>query len=61
MNWMMSNVVAFTDAKENIFPRKEQPQNKIDGPVAAIMALGEWLTGEADSGYIYEDRDLLVL
>ena len=62
MNWMMSNVVAHLDAKENIFPRKEQPQNKIDGPVAAIMAMGEWLTGEHESGYIYDDgRDLLVL
>ncbi|GAB3738193.1 terminase large subunit [Hymenobacter agri] len=61
MNWMMSNVVAHLDAKENIFPRKEQPQNKIDGPVAAIMAVGEWLTGEADDEYIYQGRDLLVL
>jgi phage terminase large subunit-like protein len=61
MAWMMSNVVAHTDAKENIFPRKEMPRNKIDGPVAAIMALGEWLTGEVDSGTIYDGRDLLVL
>ena len=39
MAWMMSNVVAHTDAKENIYPRKEFPENKIDGPVALIMAL----------------------
>jgi len=38
--WMMSNVVARVDAKENIFPRKEFDKNKIDGPVSAIMALG---------------------
>jgi len=38
--WQFSNVVAHVDAKENIFPRKEQPQNKIDAAVAAIMALG---------------------
>jgi phage terminase large subunit-like protein len=59
MNWMMSNVVAHTDAKENIFPRKEQPQNKIDGPVAAIMALGEWLTGAGPETSVYESRGLL--
>ncbi|MBH8569367.1 terminase large subunit [Microvirga sp. STS02] len=59
MNWMMSNVVAHLDAKENIFPRKEQPQNKIDGPVAAIMAVGEWLTGEVAAEYI--DRGIIVL
>ena len=40
MTWMISNVVCHTDVKDNIFPRKELPQNKIDGVVAAIMALG---------------------
>jgi len=39
MTWMMSNVVAHYDAKDNIYPRKERPENKIDGPVALIMAL----------------------
>ena len=40
MTWMMSNVVARLDAKDNIFPRKERYENKIDGPVALILALG---------------------
>ena len=40
MTWMISNVVAHTDAKDNIYPRKEFPENKIDGVVAMIMALG---------------------
>lgn len=39
-NWMASNVVAKEDAKENIFPRKETPENKIDGIVAALFAMG---------------------
>jgi phage terminase large subunit-like protein len=39
MTWMMGNVVAKEDAKENIFPRKDAARNKIDGPVAAIFAL----------------------
>lgn len=55
MTWMMSNVVAHTDAKENIYPRKEQPQNKIDGPVAAIMALGEIITTEQEGGSVYDE------
>lgn len=38
--WMMSNVVAKEDAKENIYPRKEKPEQKIDGPVAIIMGVG---------------------
>jgi len=45
-NWMISNVVYELDRKENIFPRKEREQNKIDGPVAAIMALGRWILTE---------------
>jgi phage terminase large subunit-like protein len=38
--WMMSNVVAKEDAKENIYPRKDKPEQKIDGPVAIIMGVG---------------------
>jgi phage terminase large subunit-like protein len=38
--WMASNVIAKVDAKENIYPRKQKPQNKIDGIVAAIMGIG---------------------
>jgi phage terminase large subunit-like protein len=33
-------VVCHRDAKDNIYPRKERPENKIDGAVALIMALG---------------------
>lgn len=40
MTWMMSNVVAKVDAKDNVYPRKDRPENKIDGPVALIMAMG---------------------
>lgn len=40
MTWMISNVVAHQDRKDNIYPNKERPENKIDGPVGAIMALG---------------------
>lgn len=39
LTWMMSNVVAKEDAKDNVYPRKERPENKIDGAVALIMAL----------------------
>lgn len=40
MDWMMSNVTAKVDQKDNIFPRKEIDANKIDGVVAAIMGKG---------------------
>lgn len=38
--WMASNVVAHLDNKDNIYPKKERPENKIDGIVALISALG---------------------
>jgi phage terminase large subunit-like protein len=51
LTWAISNVVGHLDAKENIYPRKEFPENKIDPAVAAIMALGEYMsTKEDDAG-----------
>jgi phage terminase large subunit-like protein len=41
--WMFGNVVAKLDAKDNIFPRKEKNDNKIDGVVALIMAYGVYV------------------
>lgn len=40
MDWMMGNVVAKEDKKENVFPNKARAENKIDGPVALMMAVG---------------------
>lgn len=40
LTWMFSNVVAKIDAKDNVYPRKEKPENKIDGVIAIIMAIG---------------------
>lgn len=60
LNWMMSNVVAKIDAKENIFPNKERPEGKIDGAVAAIMALSRAMLAKP-GGSIYSQRGLLTL
>ena len=60
LEWMMSNVVAHLDAKENIYPRKERAENKIDGVVALIMALGRALS-QREGSSVYEDRGVMVL
>lgn len=39
-DWMASNVLVKPDLNDNIFPRKLRAENKIDGIVAAILALG---------------------
>lgn len=61
LSWMMSNVVAKLDAKDNIYPRKESEDSKIDGPVALIMALGRALFAEPAAKPVYADRGLRSL
>jgi phage terminase large subunit-like protein len=59
MRWMVSNVVCHTDAKDNIYPRKQRPENKIDGVVALIMALARAMVASAEPADPYETRGLL--
>ena len=58
LEWMVSNVVAHYDNKDNIYPRKEVPENKIDGVVALIMALGRALNDSGGPASVYEERGL---
>lgn len=37
LSWMIGNVVAKVDAKDNVYPRKARNENKIDGALTAIM------------------------
>ena len=54
--WMLSNVTAKLDKKDNIYPNKERPENKIDGPVALIMALGRAMNQDGyDIKYIVDN------
>lgn len=61
MAWMISNVTAKQDAKDNVYPRKERDEQKIDGVVANLMALARWMKDEAAPSSVYEDRGLLTL
>ncbi len=59
--WCLSNVVGHRDAKDNVFPRKELPENKIDAAIALIMALGERIVRQhSKMETIYRDGDLLL-
>jgi phage terminase large subunit-like protein len=53
--WSISNVVAHTDAKEMIFPRKERVENKIDPVTAALAALGWKMRQRNAAASIYSD------
>ncbi len=48
MTWMVSNVVVKHDQKDNIFPRKERVENKIDGAVAICIGMNRLLANESD-------------
>ena len=58
---MISNVVAQLDAKDNIYPRKERPENKIDGPVALIMALSRAIVySNREAGHATDDIIMVI-
>ena len=59
MRWMSGNVVVDRDAAENIKPTKAKSPEKIDGIVAAIMALDRCIRHERQ-GSVYDERGLLV-
>nr|DAZ61852.1 MAG TPA: Large Terminase [Caudoviricetes sp.] len=62
LRWMLASTVIKTDPAGNIKPDKEKSVQKIDGIVASIMALGEWMTAQAeDDTNPYEQRGLLTL
>ncbi|HDZ22615.1 MAG TPA: terminase large subunit [Phycisphaerae bacterium] len=60
LTWMMANTIARIDGKDNIQPGKEFPENKIDGVVSAIMALGMALRNE-DQPSPYKDRGVVFV
>lgn len=63
LRWMVSNVVARPDKKDNIYPTKEFPENKIDGVIALLMALNRWLGRDATDQResVYRERGVRVL
>ena len=62
LRWMLASMLVKTDPAGNIKPDKEKSTQKIDGIVASIMALGEWMTAQADDeSNPYENRGLLIL
>ena len=48
------------DPAGNIKVAKNKSKEKVDGIVAMVMALGEFMDGE-DLGSIYDQRDLLII
>jgi phage terminase large subunit-like protein len=61
LRWMADNMSLRQDPAGNLKPDKEKSSEKIDGLVAAVMALGRWLVGEnVGGGGAYQDGNLTV-
>ena len=60
LRWMAGNVVVDTDPAGNIKCTKRKSPEKIDGIVAAIMALDRCIRHEGEGASVYDDRGLLV-
>ena len=61
LRWMAGNVVVDTDPTGNIKVTKAKSKEKIDGIVAAIMALDRCIRNQTEpQGSVYDERGLLV-
>ena len=61
MRWMSGNVVVDTDPAGNIKCTKARSPEKIDGIVAAIMALDRAVRNANNTGSVYDERGILFL
>ena len=61
LRWQLQNVSLRTDPAENIKVDKAKSSEKVDGIVATIMALGEYMTDESPGDSVYSERGLLVI
>lgn len=60
LRWMADNLVVRSDASGNQKPDKEKSRQKIDGMVAAIMALDRATRHEPPKRSVYEDRGMVT-
>jgi phage terminase large subunit-like protein len=61
LRWMMDNIFVRTDPAGNIKPDKEKSTEKIDGAVAAVMALDRAVRNGGSTGSVYDERGILSL
>jgi len=62
LRWMLASVSISVDPAGNMKPDKRKSSQKIDGIVAAIMALGQYMTDQADNDKNpYASRGMLSL
>lgn len=58
LRWMIANVTVSQDPAGNLKPDKAKSTERIDGVVAACMAIGRWQVAETAAPNVYESRGL---
>ena len=61
MRWMCSNVMIQQDAAGNIKIAKDKSTEKVDGMVALVEAVGEYMTFGSPQDSVYETRGIITL
>lgn len=61
LRWMASNVVVRVDPSDNIRFDKAKSAEKVDGIVAAAMAIGRALQAQKTAQSVYEERGVLTV
>lgn len=61
LRWMAKNLAVDTDHSGRLRPSKKKSFEKIDGMVAAIMAIGRWMAGPCSAESVYERRGFLEM
>ena len=56
LRWNAASVVLRFDPNENYMPNKDKSNERIDGVVALIMALGQWMSGEKETAASYYEK-----
>lgn len=59
--WMVSNCAIIQDGNENIKIVKDKSGDRVDGVVAAVMAIGRLLIAPEPKTSVYESRGLVIL
>jgi len=60
LRWNFDNIVVKSDEAGNIKPDKDKATEKIDGAVAAVMALDRAIRNESH-GSVYDERGVLII
>lgn len=60
LRWMVSNVMIVKDPADNYKIDKSRSKDKVDGIVALVMAIGEWIADNIETTSIYEERGIIT-